>query len=282
MGLYVTMFIAGLLTILLPCILPLIPIVLGVSIAGRSKWRPLLVIIGMLISFVGFTFLLTLVLNQFVIVADYMRTGTYYVLLLFGLGFTFHDWRITHIGAAVGGVFFLSFGWLAALIAAAVGVVLMYIGGKVATHIQQLGSTVQATAREELGEDNPITAFIMGLTMGLVWVPCAGPALGFAITLVREEPGLRAALLLLTYGIGTAVPLLLIGYGGQAAVHSVRRLNQYSGRIKQIAGVILIVTALAFQFHWFRQFETFLVTQTPFGNIGVDLEMELFGDEIIE
>jgi len=72
--------------------------------------------------------------------------------------------------------------------------------------------------------------------------------------------------------------LLLIGYGGQKAVHSVRFLNQYSGSIKQISGAILMVTALFFHFNLFRAVEIWAVSNTPFGNIGVDLEYKLFTD----
>ncbi len=99
------MFAAGMLTILLPCILPLVPIVLGVSIAGRSKLRPLLTIAGMLVSFVGFTFLLTVSLSQFVELADYIRISTYYVLLLFGFGFLTHNKMLQITGAVLGGFF---------------------------------------------------------------------------------------------------------------------------------------------------------------------------------
>ena len=282
MTLYVTMFIAGLLTIVLPCILPLIPIVLGVSIAGRSKWRPLLTILGMLVSFVGFTFLLLVTLRQFVEVADYMRIGTYYVLLLFGLGFLPQKKWLQMPGAALGGLFFLGKGIPSVIIAAILGVVAMHLGGKIAARLQQFGSDVQSAAREELGKDSPVTAFIIGLTMGLVWVPCAGPALGFAFTLVREQPGLQAMAYLLAYGAGTAVSLLLIGYGGQAAVHSVRRLSRYSGHIKHVSGIILVFTALAFQFHWFRDIEIYLVNKTNFGNLGVDIETKLFGEDVSE
>lgn len=279
-SLYITMFFAGMLTILLPCILPLVPIVLGVSIAGRSKWRPLFTIAGMLVSFVGFTFLLTLVLNQFVELADYIRISTYYVLLLFGFGFLTHNRTLQLMGAVLGGFFYYEYGWIVMTIAQTIGATLMEVGGWIATHIQQFGTNVQQTATGELRRDNPIIAFLIGLTMGLVWVPCAGPALGFALTLVREQPGLEAALLLTTYGLGTSVPLLLIGYGGQRAMHSSRALSKYSGKIKQISGGILIVTALALNYHWLRAIETYLVSSTSFGNIGVELEEKLFGEEI--
>lgn len=282
MTLFVTLFIAGVLTILLPCILPLIPIVLGVSIAGRSKWRPLLTIAGMVVSFVGFTFLLFVALSQFVELADYLRLATYYVLLLFGLGFLTHRRGITWTGAALGAFIFVDKGWMSVIVAAALGVVAMELGGRVASSIQSFGGSLQTGARDTFGQDNPVTAFLIGLTLGLVWVPCAGPALSFAFTLVRDEPGLQALLLLTAYGLGTALPLLLIGYGGQAAVHSVRTLNRYSGRIKQIAGLLLILSAVAFRLNWFTSLQTWFVNATPFGTIGTDIELKLFGERVGE
>lgn len=278
----VTLFLAGLLTILLPCILPLIPIVLGVSVSGRSKLRPLLVIIGMLISFVGFTFVLLTILQQFVALADLIRIGTYYVLLLFGLGFLTHRRPIHVSGAVLGSLFFWDKGIMTVGIAALLGIIAMEIGGTVATRIQQLGSDVQQKSLEGFGKDSPVTALIIGLTLGLVWVPCAGPALGFALSLVREEPGVRAALLLLSYGAGTAVPLLLIGYGGQAAVHGVRAISPYTGRIKQIAGLFLILTAIALHFRLFEKLQIWLLDNTNFGDFGTRIEQRLFGEDMEE
>lgn len=275
-----TLFIAGVLTILLPCILPLIPIVLGVSIADRNRWRPLVTISGMLVSFVGFTFLLQVVLSQFVDFADIIRIATFYIILLFGLGFTFHTRIPQLIGAVLGGLFFWEKGWLAILIAIVLGIVAMEIGGKVATKIQQFGSDVQQKTREELGTQSLLTSFIIGLTMGLVWVPCAGPALGFAFSLVRDQPGLPAFLYLSAYGIGAGLPLLLIGYGGQAAVHSVRAFSRYTGVVKQVSGVLLILSAIAFQFNLFQDLQTWLVQNTNYGSIGTEIEESLFGKDV--
>jgi cytochrome c biogenesis protein CcdA len=276
------LFIAGMLTILLPCILPLLPIVLGVSIAGRSRWRPLLTVLGMVVSFVSFTFLLTLVLNQFVAFADVLRISTYYILLLFGIGFLVSNRTLQLFGAVLGGFFFSRYGWIAVAVAQTLGASVMEIGSKVAQKIQQLGGEIQQETGAKLGRENPLSAFIIGLTLGLVWVPCAGPALGFAFALVREEPGPRAAFLLTMYGLGTAVPLLLVGYGGQAAVQRVRSLNHYSGLIKRIAGAILIVTALGLQYGWLTRVQTYLVQNTAYGTLGTEIEKRLFGEDAEE
>lgn len=279
MSIYLILFLAGMLTILLPCILPLLPIVLGVSIAGRSPLRPLYTVGGMLISFVGFTFLLLTVLQQFVELADLIRIATYYILLLFGFGFAFHRRDVQIGGALLGALFFWEKGIVTVVIAAIAGIAAVLLGGKVATWLQQLGTNAQAKVGQEFGRESPITAFVIGLTLGLVWVPCAGPALSFAFTLVREEPGLKALLALLAYGLGTALPLLAVGYGGQAAVKTVRSASKYSGMVKTVSGVLLILTAVALQFRLFEKFQVLLLDYTNFGDIGTRIEEKLFDDD---
>ena len=129
MTLALTLFAAGVLTILLPCILPLIPIVLGVSVSGRSRLRPLLTVAGMLVSFVGFTFLLQTVLTRFVEFADLLRIATYYILLLFGLGFLTERRSIRLAGAVLGALFFADKGIVSVVTAAFLGMAAMEIGG---------------------------------------------------------------------------------------------------------------------------------------------------------
>jgi cytochrome c biogenesis protein CcdA/thiol-disulfide isomerase/thioredoxin len=278
MALYVALFLSGMATILLPCVLPLLPIVLGVSIAGRSKLRPLFTVLGMVISFVTLLYLLLVVLNRFVELADYIRIGTYYLLVLFGLGFFTHDKRIQIPGAIFGALFFIDKGWTSVIIAMIAGVLAMELGGRVATILQQFGTDVQTKARGEFGSDSPVTALIIGLTLGLVWAPCAGPALGAVLTAVREQPGPTALSYLIVYGLGTAVPLLAVGYGGQAAVHSVRAVSKYSGVIKQVAGVALILTGIALHFGLFMRLQVWVASNTNLGSIGSSIEDSLFGD----
>jgi cytochrome c biogenesis protein CcdA/thiol-disulfide isomerase/thioredoxin len=278
MLLALALFAAGFLTILLPCILPLVPIVLGVSIAGQSRLRPLFVVMGMVASFVAFTFALHFLLSAFPYAADAFRVGTFAALFLFGVGFLTSSRYLRLVGAMGAALFFLDDGIIAVMVAAAASIAVMEAAGWVSTRIQQTGTDVQLAARGTFGADSPITALLIGLTLGLIWVPCAGPALGFAFALVRDEPGLRAALLLTSYALGTAVPLLAIGYGGQRAVRSVRFLNTYTGLVKRVAGVLLIVTAILLQMRAFERLQVWFVDNTPFGEIGTRLEEMLIGD----
>lgn len=276
MAIYITLFLSGLLTILLPCILPLLPIVLGVSVAGRSKWRPLFTVLGMVISFVVFTYILLTALNQFYEFADHIRIASYFALVLFGIAFATSDRSLQYSAAVLGSLFFYQKGWLTVVVAALVGILLLEWGSRIAGRIQTLGAKLQTGARNELGADSPWNALVIGLTLGLVWAPCAGPALGFALTLVREQPGVMALLALLSYALGTAVPLLLIGYGGQAAVHSVRAITPYSGRIKQVAGVLLILTGIGLHFETFMYLQLWVGENTNFGQMIDRLENRLF------
>lgn len=273
----VTLFVAGVLTILLPCILPLLPIVLGVSIADRGKLRPLAIVLGMALSFVGFTFALQVFLSRFAELADILRIATYYVLLLFGLGFLFRKRAVLLAGAVLGSVFFLGKGWAAVIVAAVLGCVAMELGGKAAAKIQQIGTDIQNETRSKLGSHAFLSPFLMGLTLGLVWVPRAGPALGFALALVREQPGVTALFLLGVYALGSAIPLLLIGYGGQAAVHSVRALGRYSEHVKKASGILLILSAIGFRLNLFTDLQTWISENTGYGTFANKLEESFFG-----
>lgn len=275
LSLLFVLFLSGTLTILLPCILPLLPIVLGTSIAGRHPLRPLMVVLGMLLSFVAFTFLLNVTLSAFPEIADNVRIATYDVLLLFGAGFLTENRWVQYAAALLGALFFLP-ALPSVIIAAFGGLLAVHLGPWIVARLQSFGGSAQQELQQSYGADHPLGAFLIGATLGLVWVPCAGPALGFVFTLLITRPGSEALILLTAYGAGTAIPLLLIGYGGQLASHSVRAFTKYSHRVKQIAGVLLIFSAIALRYDFFLDFQTFLVQHTNFGTFGTQLEERLF------
>jgi len=279
--LYVILFVAGALTILLPCILPLVPLVLGVSLAGQRRIRPLVIVAGMAASFVVFTFALQVVLARFVTAADLIRIGSTYVLLLFGVCFLSTNARVQIAAALVGAFFFVSHGWFAVLLAGVLGTATLLLVSPINARIQQLGNSVQRSASGGLGRESLATAFIVGLTLGLVWVPCAGPALGFALALVREKPGPRAFAALSAYAVGAATPLLLVAYGGQQALRSARGLTHYGGAIKQVAGGLLLLSALALRYDWLTSGQTWLADHTSFGSLAASLEDRLVGKRFV-
>ena len=95
-------------------------------------------------------------------------------------------------------------------------------------------------ARTNLG------GFVLGTTLGLIWTPRAGPVLGAILTAIATSPDrAHGALLLLTYSIGAALPMLAVAYGGQAISTRLRRVAPYTARLQQAFGVIVIAFALS-------------------------------------
>lgn len=272
----IALFLAGVVTILLPCILPLAPIVLGASVSGRSAIRPLLVTLGMVVGFVGTTFVFSKVLGASAALADIIRLATYETLFLFGIGFLVDQATLRIACGLLGGLFFLGMGVPSVLLASFFGLMAMVLGPRVASSIQSLGGQLQERVQKTYQTESPLTPFLIGLTMGLVWVPCAGPALGFVFTIVREQQALPALTALLAYGVGASVPLLLIGYGGQRILASARFLQRYTGYVKRGAGLLFIATALALFSNLFTNFQVWFSEQTGFGTLGTRLEENLF------
>jgi cytochrome c-type biogenesis protein len=88
---------------------------------------------------------------------------------------------------------------------------------------------------------------VIGLVLGVLWTPCAGPVLGSILTLIATSENLtHAALLLVTYTAGAGIPILLIAYGGQYATTQVRRLAPYTLALQRTFGVAVLLVALAF------------------------------------
>ncbi len=90
------------------------------------------------------------------------------------------------------------------------------------------------------------SAFVFGLTLGVVFVPCAGPVLA-AITVLAASQGLSAGLVVLTlaFAAGLAIPLLLVARLGVGAG---RRLANRMPTVRKVAGAVFLITGLAMAF----------------------------------
>ena len=196
---------AGAASAISPCVLPVLPIVLGGSVAG-GRQRPLGIVIGVVGSFVLFTLTLTSALRAIGISATAMRNGAIVVLALFGLALLIPPAEavLTRLLAPLG-----------------------TLGGRASDRVAE---------REGL-----VGGLLLGAALGLVWTPCAGPVLtAVTASVAAGSSWFESGLVLLSYAVGAAVPLLLIGSVGRRAV---AKLGSAAGRVRPAMGALMIVAA---------------------------------------
>jgi cytochrome c biogenesis protein CcdA/thiol-disulfide isomerase/thioredoxin len=189
-------FVAGIVTALSPCVLPVLPIVLAGGATGR---RPLAIVAGIVVSFTVFTLFAAWLLDLLGLPQDVLRNLAIGLLLLVALS----------------------------LLVPKVG--------------ELLARPLQRLTRRGSGDYGG--GFLLGATLGLVFVPCAGPVLAAVTVLAAQrEFGVRTLALTLAYALGAALPMLAIAFLGQRAARSFRTRAE---NIRRISGVLVGVAALA-------------------------------------
>jgi cytochrome c biogenesis protein CcdA len=224
-------FLAGLLSILSPCVLPLVPIVLGAAVAAHA-FGALALAGGLAVSFTLLGLLLALV-------------G-------FGLGIDAGIFRMAAAMIMIGlGAVLLVPAWQARLAAA---------GGPVAGWAdQRLGGFASSGLAGQ---------FAIGLLLGAVWSPCVGPTLGAASLLASQGRDLpQVAFTMAVFGIGAAVPLVLLGLLGllsRAALMRARSSLMSAGKLgKGLLGAAFILIGVAVVSGTDKRIEAALVEASP-------------------
>ena len=228
-------FISGLVTILAPCIWPLLPVVLSAGATG-GKNKPLGITLGILISFTVFTLSLSYLVTRFHFDPDTLRLLAVGVLVFFGLTLV-----IPSLGEVIEGV-------------------VSRLSGKLGSKISQ---------REGL-----IGGLITGLALGIVWSPCAGPILATIATLAATQAvTVRVILVTVVYMLGTGIPLLLFSLWGSRWLGKIRTFSPYLGKIQKIFGIVMIVMALAIYTNYDKLIQAKLLDIFPaYSNLLFSLE----------
>jgi cytochrome c biogenesis protein CcdA/thiol-disulfide isomerase/thioredoxin len=128
-------------------------------------------------------------------------------------------------------------------------------------------------ARQPNGEAG---GFVVGLALGLVFVPCAGPILS-AITLAgaKHSVSWTAVFLTVAFGIGVAIPLLIVAVAGSEVVARARALRQHGTRVRRISGVVVLVMALTIGLNSFAGLQKDLPGYSTAGQSGSQLRRQL-------
>ena len=220
-------FLAGVLTISAPCTLPLLPVLLGTSLGQKNKWRPVFIVLGFVVVFTFAAVILSVLATNLGINTNIIRDVGIAILAIFGLLL----------------IWSTPFEMLA--------VKLMPLISKVSVKVG-------------LGNKGNFSAFLLGMTLGLVWTPCAGPVLASILTLIALQNNLVAAtILLLFYSLGAGVPMLIIAYFGQYVSKQVAFVSKYSRLLQQIFGILIVLLAIATYLNYDVQFYSFIFQYFP-------------------
>jgi cytochrome c biogenesis protein CcdA len=221
-------FLAGLLSILSPCVLPLLPVVLGAA-ASEHKYGPIALAAGLALSFVSI--------------------GLFVAVIGFSIGL---DGGVFRAAAAV---IMLILG--AALLVPAAQTRLAVAAGPLANWTE---SRFGGFSTGGLGGQ-----FAVGLLLGAVWAPCVGPTLGAASVLAAKGESLVAVTATMTvFGFGAATPLLVLGSMSREVLQRSRNRMLTAGKsLKASLGVLLILIGLAILTGADKRIEASLVEASP-------------------
>ena len=207
-------FISGLVTILAPCIWPLLPIILSSTTSG-GRAKPLGITVGLVSSFALFTLTISYIVK--IIPFDPNILRLFAVMVIGFLGLTLIIPALAQVVE----------GWVSRF------------SGKFSRYHSAPGFAQTKNPGFKGG-------LITGMALGIVWSPCAGPILATIATLAATQ-SVNFGIILVTvaYVIGVGIPLFLFTTIGSRIFSQTRALSPFTGQIQKVFGVVMILTAVA-------------------------------------
>lgn len=212
----------GLVTVLSPCVLPILPILVGRSLQSH-RYGPVAMVTGLIAGFALAGSLLGITASWFAGLSNVLRYVAIAILIFLGLLTLFPQWSYQ-------------------------------LWSKI-----PIAQNLKEPQRVGLAGE-----FWVGTQLGLLWTPCAGPVLGGILVLAAVEKQVASAFgLLMAYGIGAAIPLVAIAYGGRALGKRILGLRSATGIVQRVGGVLILSTAIAILMGWDVEIQLWLAPYFP-------------------
>jgi cytochrome c biogenesis protein CcdA len=227
LGSLVLAFVAGMLSVLSPCVLPILPIVLGAA-ASERKWGPVALAAGLSASFVAI--------------------GLFVAAVGYAIGLDADVFR-----------------YVAAVLIVAVGLVLLLPGFQAQFAVASGPIANWTDAHFGSISNGASGQFWVGVLLGAVWSPCVGPTLGAASLLAAQGRDLgQVGIIMFAFGLGAALPLVALGLLSREAMLRWRhRLASASQAAKAGLGAIFVAIGALVLTGLDKSVETALVEASP-------------------
>lgn len=222
-------YLAGLLTLINPCVLPILPIVLA-SALQVSRLGPLALCAGLSMSFVVLGLSVAMFGRRVGLNIDQVAFASAIMMIGFGL---------------------------VMLIPQASQKFALATGGISSRADSRLDQTDRSSLRGQ---------FLAGILLGAVWVPCVGPTLGGAIALASaREDLIWAGMIMLFFAAGISTIIVALGYGAQSAIRSRRDwLRNVAAKARPAMGVIFVITGTVLALGLHKYAEIWLLDTLPY------------------
>ena len=204
-------FIEGLALIASPCILPVLPLVLASSVEGGRR-RPFGIILGFILAFTLFALLSRQLIIYLHIDLDYIKYISLSFLTLFGL-------------VLLSEKLSLKFSALT-------------------ENFANIGGNISAKAKKGF-----CSGIFIGILIGLVWTPCAGPILAAVLVqVIRQQSNLGALFLLSAFALGAGIPMLIISLLGREIIAKFKLVSSHTVALRKTLGLIIILAVIFIAF----------------------------------
>jgi cytochrome c-type biogenesis protein len=134
----------------------------------------------------------------------------------------------------------------------------------------RIGFLMRQVRVERAHPAGPVGSYVMGLAFAFGWTPCIGPVLGTILAVAGAEQTVgRGAGLLAAYSLGLGIPFLAAGFFAAPFVHFLSRFRAYLGTVEKVMGGLLVVTGILFITGQISMISYWLLATFPaLGNIG--------------
>ena len=191
---------AGVASVLSPCVLPVIPIIMAGAERNNDRLRPLILVSGLSLSFMAMGAISSL-----------------FGALLIG--------KTRYIEIA--------------------GALLIIIMGLMVMFDLSIFKRLHRFSNIRVTGEGRVGALILGMALGLIWVPCVGPFLSTTLTMVATSGQLATGIILLGfYSLGLALPMLIVGYSSQLLQNRIKGMLKHEALLRYVTGGTLAAFGL--------------------------------------